>query len=77
MDRIELKPNADGSNRCPHVKKYPEERLKRLLRAKEYAALGKALREIEKEGSEAQSAISAVRPLMLTGCRLSEIITLK
>lgn len=67
----------DGSNPCLHVKKYPERRRERFLSPKEYAALGKALREIEKEGSETRSAIHAVRLLMLTGCRLGEIMTLK
>lgn len=67
----------DGSNPCLHVKKYPEEKRERFLSPKEYAALGKALREIEEEGSETQSAINVVRLLMLTGCRLGEIMTLK
>ena len=67
----------DGSNPCLHVKKYPEEKRERFLSPEEYAALGKALREIEEEGSETQSAINAVRLLMLTGCRLGEIMTLK
>jgi integrase len=35
------------------------------------------LREVELDGSETQSAINAIRLLMLTGCRLSEITTLK
>lgn len=32
---------------------------------------------MEAEGVELSSAIAAVRPLMLTGCRLGEIMTLK
>jgi len=67
----------DHSNPCLHVKKYPERKRERFLSPKEYAALGKALREIEAEGSETQSAINAVRLLMLTGCRLGEIMTLR
>ena len=67
----------DGSNPCLHVKKYPEEKRERFLSPEEYAALGKTLREIEEESSETQSAINAVRLLMLTGCRLGEIMTLK
>lgn len=67
----------DGSNPCLHVKKYPEEKRERFLSPEEYAALGKTLRQIEEEGSEMQSAINAVRLLMLTGCRLGEIMTLK
>ena len=38
-----------------------------------YRRLGAALKEIERDGSETPSAVAAVRLLMLTGCRLSEI----
>ncbi|MDX3966922.1 MAG: tyrosine-type recombinase/integrase [Bradyrhizobium sp.] len=67
----------DGSNPCLHVKKYSEQKRERFLSPEEFAALGKALREIEADGSETQSAINAIRLLMLTGCRLNEIMTLK
>ncbi|MEX2648178.1 MAG: tyrosine-type recombinase/integrase, partial [Alphaproteobacteria bacterium] len=67
----------DGSNPCLHVKKYAEQKRERFLSPKEFAALGKALREIEQVGSETQSAVDAIRLLMLTGCRLGEIMTLK
>lgn len=67
----------DGSNPCLHVKKYPEQKRERFLSPNEFAALGKALREVEQDGSESQSAVDAIRLLMLTGCRLGEIMTLK
>lgn len=67
----------DGSNPCLHVKKYVEQKRGRFLSPEEFAALGKTLREIEQDGSETQSAVNAVRLLILTGCRLSEIMTLK
>ena len=67
----------DGSNPCLHVKKYPEQKRERFLSPEEFAALGKALREVEADGSETQSAVDAIRLLMLTGCRLAEIMTLK
>lgn len=67
----------DHSNPCLHVKKYPEQKRERFLSPEEFAALGKALREIEADGSETKSAINAIRLLMLTGCRLNEIMTLK
>lgn len=67
----------DGSNPCLHVKKYTEHKRERFLSPDEVAALGKALRDVEADGSETQSAINAIRLLMLTGCRLSEIMTLK
>ncbi|CCG42776.1 site-specific integrase [Magnetospirillum molischianum] len=67
----------DGSNPCLHVKKYVERKRERFLSTDEFAALGTALREAEADGPETQSAITAIRLLMLTGCRLSEIMTLK
>lgn len=67
----------DGSNPCLHVKKYVERKRERFLSPAEFAALGTALREAEADGSETRSAITAIQLLMLTGCRLSEIMTLK
>ena len=67
----------DHSNPCLHVKKFPEKKRERFLSPEEYAALGKTLNEIEIDGSETRSAIHAIRLLMLTGCRLGEIMTLK
>ena len=40
------------------------------------ARLGEALRECE-EGGESQSTVNLIRLLLLTGCRLNEILTLK
>ena len=71
----ELRP--DGSNPCRHVKRFKEEKRERFLSDEEYQRLGAALREIEQEGSETGSAIAAIRLLMLTGCRLSEIQRLR
>ncbi len=67
----------DGSNPCRHVKKYPEKKRERFLDPEELTRLGETLREVEKEGSETTSAVAAVRLLILTGCRLGEILTLK
>ena len=71
----ELRP--DGSNPCRHVKRFKEEKRERFLSDEEYRCLGAALKEIEAERSETASAIAAVRLLMLTGCRLSEIQKLR
>ena len=71
----ELRP--DGSNPCRHVKRFREEKRERFLSDEEYKRLGSALREIEAEGSETAAAIAAVRLLMFTGCRLSEIQKLR
>ena len=55
------------------VRRFREEKRERFLSDVEYQRLGAALKEIEVDGSETASAIAAVRLLMLTGCRLSEI----
>ena len=67
----------DGSNPCRHVKRFREEKRERFLSDVEYQRLGAALKEIEVDGTETASAIAAVRLLMLTGCRLSEIQKLR
>ena len=67
----------DGSNPCRHVKRFREEKRERFLSDIEYQRLGAALKEIEVDGTETASAIAAVRMLMLTGCRLSEIQKLR
>ena len=67
----------DGSNPYRHVKKYKEEKRERYLSTDELARLGEVLRQCEQEGIESASTINLIRLLMLTGCRLSEIQTLK
>lgn len=67
----------DGSNPCRHVAKYPERKRERFLSADELGRLGHVLSEAETSGSENLLAIAAFRLLILTGCRLSEIQTLK
>ena len=67
----------DGSNPRKHIKKYREEKRERFLSAAELRRVGEVLREMEAEGLELPSAIAAVMLLILTGCRLNEIMTLK
>ena len=67
----------DGSNPCRHVNKYKEEKRERYLSTDEIARLGEVLRQCEQEGIESASTINLIRLLMLTGCRLSEVQTLK
>ena len=67
----------DGSNPCLHVKRHKEERRERFLSPEEIARLGSVLNDIEREGSESRSAVTAIRLLILTGCRRSEIQTLR
>jgi integrase len=67
----------DGSNPRRHIKKYPEQKRERFLSVAELRRVGEVLREMEVEAVELRSAIAAVRLLILTGCRLSEVMTLR
>jgi integrase len=62
------------TNPCRGVRKYKEKKRERFLSREELGRLGEALR-IEEEF--APSAVACIRLLLLTGCRLGEIQTLK
>lgn len=67
----------DGSNPCRHVPKYREIKRERYLNQNELQRLGRVLSELECEGTETPFVVAAFRLLILTGCRLGEIQTLK
>jgi len=67
----------DGSNPCRHVEKYPERKRERFLSEAEIAELGRGLADIEQLGTHSPYVIAAVRLLVFTGARLSEILTLQ
>ena len=71
----------DGTNPCRAVRKYKERKRERFLSRDEYRRLGSVLAEAEaeagREGAVSPYAIAALRLLMLTGCRLNEILTLR
>ena len=67
----------DGANPCRFVEKYKEHKRERFLTEDEFRRLGQVLGEAEAEGSETLSAVTAIRLLMLTGCRLGEVQTLR
>lgn len=67
----------DRENPCRFVRKYKEKRRERFLSDEEFSRLGKVLNAVEAEGSETRSAVGAIRLLMLTGCRVSEIQTMR
>ena len=71
----EMRP--EGVNPCQFVKKYPERRRERFLSDDEYRRLGVALWDAEREGFASPAAVAAIRPLMLTGCRSGEILSLR
>ncbi len=68
---------TDGANPARRVKKFREEEKKRYLSDDEQARLGGVLAEALETGQETPYAVSAICLLMLTGCRLGEILTLR
>ena len=65
-----------GRNPCRSVRHYKGHARERFLTPDEYRNVGAALREVEANGSMWPPAIAAIRLLMLTGCRKTEIMTL-
>lgn len=68
---------ADGTNPCRHVERYRERSRERYLSSEELGRLGDALAAVESEGKEWPSVVPAIRLLILTGMRLSEVLTLR
>ena len=66
-----------GGNPCRFVTKYRRRKLERFLTEEEFRRLGQVLSALEAEGRVPVHAAGALRLLMLTGCRLSEILTLR
>jgi integrase len=67
----------DGSNPVRHVKKYREDKRERYLTGQELQRLGAVLADVQTKGTESPFAIAAVGLLVLTGARLTEILTLR
>ena len=75
-ERWELMP--PGSSPCRSVRLYREQSRDRFLTPEEYRRLGLALGEAAaSDGSLWPFAVAAIRLLLLTGCRKSEILTLR
>ena len=68
---------SEGCNPCRSVVKYPQRERERFLTDEEFTRLGQVLDEVETEGGASPAAVVAIRLLMLTGCRKSEILTLR
>lgn len=66
-----------GSNPCRSHRKYPLRTRERFLTPEEYRRLGRVLAHGEADGSFTESAVAALRLLILTGCRRDEILTLR
>ena len=66
-----------GGNPCRLVLHYREGMRERFLTEEEYRRIGRALCELEAGAGAAARAAAALRLLMLTGCRLGEVLTLR
>lgn len=66
----------EGTNPCRHVQRFKEEGRERYLSESELQRLGEVLSRIEHERSALPQAVAAIRLLILTGCRSSEILQL-
>jgi integrase len=67
----------DGSNPVRHVKKYREVKRERYLTKEELQRLGAVLADPQTKATEGPFAIAAIGLLVLTGARLTEILTLR
>jgi len=65
------------SNPCIGVRKYKENKKQRFLSPLELIKLEEALTQQEKEQPLSACTVSAIRLLMYTGCRESEVLNLK
>ena len=66
-----------GRNPCRSLRHYREHARERFLTPEEYRRLGGALREAGVKRPPWPQAVAAIRLLMLSGCRKSEILTLR
>ena len=67
-------PRRNPCRSVRHCKKHWRER---YLSSEEYRRLGRVLDEAERDGTVFPTAITAIRLLLLTGCRKNEIVTLR
>jgi integrase len=65
----------EGTNPCRHVERFAEGRRERFLSPRELARLGRALAVAERCGRASPWQAAAIRLLVFTGARLSEILT--
>ena len=66
-----------GSNPCRTVRRYKERKRERFLSPDEIRRLGEVLDQAEAEGGASVYAVAAIRLLMLTDCRLNEVLFLR
>ena len=66
-----------GSNPARHIKKYREQKRERYLTRQELQHLGAVLADPKTKAVESPFVIAAIGLLVLTGARLTEILTLR
>lgn len=66
-----------NSNPCRGIRKYPERKKERFLNSIELKKLESILEAEEVLQSKSPYVLGAIKMLMYTGCRMSEILTLK
>jgi len=67
----------DGTNPVRHVERFAERHRERFLSEEELARLGGALHDLGRSDRVSAAAVAAIRLLIFTGCRVSEILTLR
>ena len=67
----------DGSNPCRHIKRFQEQKRERFFNAGELKRIGAVLTAAEAENRFGICSLIAIRLLALTGCRVSEILSLR
>ena len=68
---------TENTNPCRGIKRFAENQRQRFLLDEEILTLGDVLRDLETRGEEAPHVIATIRLLLLTGCRVGEILSLK
>ena len=67
----------EQTNPCRTIKKFRETKRQRYLTSEEFARLGRVLDDFALRNEESLFSVAAIRLLLLTGARVSEILTLK
>ena len=67
----------EGCNPCRSVEKYPERKRQRFLTDAEFARLGRVLDKAVEGDRASLLSVTAIRLLILTGCRRNEILSLR
>jgi integrase len=67
----------EGTNPCKLIERYKETNRDRFLSRPELERLGCVLASADRDGTEPKSVVSAVWLLLMTGCRLNEILSLR